>query len=166
MITIVGLIMAFTWTYLVSGILIDLLGFVGILSKLSSTYLALTIIAVGTALPDALLTIALAKKGEAKLGITGGYAGALFGLLVGFGLAQLKNSLTSDEKIEFVLFQKDNTLDIVVIFTALVSLTVTFVYGIVYKQRFDKKLAYILGGIYALFILASTILAFKDAYFS
>jgi len=72
----------------------------------------------------------LPKKGDAKLGITGGYAGQLFGLLVGFGLAQLKNSLTSDEKIVFVLFQKDNILDIVCIFTALLSLTVTLIYGI------------------------------------
>lgn len=130
LVCIVGMIMAFVWTYCVSGILLDLLGFLGVISKLSSTYLALTIIAVGNAFPDAMLTIALAKKGDAKLGITGGYAGQLFGLLVGFGLAQLKNSLTSDEKIVFVLFQKDNILDIVCIFTALLSLTVTLVYGI------------------------------------
>ena len=157
--------MAFVWTYCVSGILLDLLGFLGVISKLSSTYLALTIIAVGNAFPDAMLTIALAKKGDAKLGITGGYAGQLFGLLVGFGLAQLKNSLTSDEKIVFVLFQKDNILDIVCIFTALLSLTVTLVYGIMNQQRFDTRLGYILGGIYAVFILTTTVIAFKDAYF-
>ena len=29
------------------------------------------------------------------MGITGGYAGQLFGLLVGFGLAMLKTSLTT-----------------------------------------------------------------------
>jgi len=44
-------------------------------TKLSPTYIALTIIAVGNALPDALITIALSTKGQAKLGITGSYAG-------------------------------------------------------------------------------------------
>jgi len=39
------------------------LTFIGVISKLSATYLALTIIGVGNALPDALITIALAKKG-------------------------------------------------------------------------------------------------------
>jgi len=53
----------FVWTYYVSGILIDVLSLIGVLSKLSATYLALTIIAIGNALPDALITIALAKKG-------------------------------------------------------------------------------------------------------
>lgn len=75
LIAIVGMMMGFVWTYYVSGLMIDALTFVGVLSKLSATYLALTIIAIGNALPDALLTIALAKKGKAELGITGGYAG-------------------------------------------------------------------------------------------
>jgi Ca2+/Na+ antiporter len=52
---------ALVWTYLLSGILIDLLGFLGMLSKLNKTYLGLTIIAVGNALPDGVTTIALAK---------------------------------------------------------------------------------------------------------
>lgn len=58
-----------------SGLLIDLLNMIGVLSKLSATYLALTIIAVGNALPDALITVKLAGEGKAIMGITGGYAG-------------------------------------------------------------------------------------------
>ena len=46
-----------------SGLLIDLLTFIGIVTKLSATYLALTIIGVGNALPDALITIQLAADG-------------------------------------------------------------------------------------------------------
>ena len=56
-----GTIGALMWTYLVSGMLIDLLQFLGMLSKLNSTYLGLTVIAVGNALPDGVTTIALAK---------------------------------------------------------------------------------------------------------
>jgi Ca2+/Na+ antiporter len=60
---------------LVSGILIDLLNFVGILTNLSKPYLGMTIIAMGNALPDALTTIALSKQGYAIMGMTGAYAG-------------------------------------------------------------------------------------------
>ncbi len=74
-IAFLGMVWGFIWTYWVSGVLIDLLTFVGVITKLSSTYLALTIIAVGNALPDALITISFAKQGKAMLGITGGYAG-------------------------------------------------------------------------------------------
>ena len=89
--------------------------------------------------------------------------------MVGFGLAMLKKSLTlkEGEIIAFPLFSdaKDNMLDIVVVMTALVTLVVTFVYGIVNKMRFDKTLAYIFAFIYAAFIVACTVIAVKDAYF-
>lgn len=104
LITTMGMIQGFIWTYYASGLMIDALTFVGILTKLSATYLALTIIAVGNALPDALLTISLASKGKAELGITGGYAGQLFGLLVGFGISMLKKSLDEGKPVPFPLF--------------------------------------------------------------
>ena len=84
--------------------LVDLLKLVGVLTKLPATYLALTIIAVGNALPDAIITINLASKGQALLGITGSYAGQLFGLLVGFGISMLKKSLSEGKPVEFDLF--------------------------------------------------------------
>jgi len=74
-IAVVGMVSGLVWTYWVSGVLIDILTLVGIVTKLPDTYLALTIIAVGNALPDALMTIAFAKEGKAILGITGSYAG-------------------------------------------------------------------------------------------
>ena len=131
----VGMICGFIQTYYVSGVLIDLLTMIGVISKLSATYLALTIIAIGNALPDAFLTIKLAGRGKAMMGIIGGYAGQLFGLLIGFGLAMLKKSLTDKSltkgEIPFPLFSewKANLLDIVVIFTVLVTLLTTFLYG-------------------------------------
>ena len=63
LIEVVGCLAGFFWTGYVSGILIDILTFIGVISRLSATYLALTIIGVGNALPDAMITIALAKKG-------------------------------------------------------------------------------------------------------
>lgn len=63
------------WTKLCSGLLVDLLTLTGTITNLSTTYLGLTILAVGNALPDGLTTIAIAKKGQAMMGITGGIAG-------------------------------------------------------------------------------------------
>lgn len=63
--------------------LIDLLSLYVVVFRLDVTFMALTILGVGNALPDSLTTVALAKKGHAQMGITGSYAGQLFGLLVG-----------------------------------------------------------------------------------
>jgi Ca2+/Na+ antiporter len=64
-IELLGCLSGFFWTSFVSGLLIDLLTFIGVITKLSPTYLALTIIGVGNALPDALITVQLAQKGKA-----------------------------------------------------------------------------------------------------
>jgi Ca2+/Na+ antiporter len=47
--------------------LIDVLSSIGLITKLSATYLGLTVIAIGNALPDALVTVALAKDGYAVI---------------------------------------------------------------------------------------------------
>lgn len=43
------------------------------LSNLSEPYIGMTIIAIGNSLPDAITTMALAKKGFAIMGVTGAY---------------------------------------------------------------------------------------------
>lgn len=48
------------------------------LSKLNPTYLGMTVIAIGNALPDGVVTIALARQGLAIMGITGAYSDYLF----------------------------------------------------------------------------------------
>ena len=64
-ICVLGTILGLLWTYVVSSMLIDLLSFFVVVFKLDSTFMGLTILGIGNALPDALTTIALAKKGYA-----------------------------------------------------------------------------------------------------
>lgn len=51
------------WTKICSGLLVDLLTLIGTLTNLSTTYLGLTVLAIGNALPDGLTTISIAAKG-------------------------------------------------------------------------------------------------------
>jgi len=55
--------------------LIDLLNTYIIIFNLDETFMGLTILGVGNALPDGITTITLAKKGYAQMGISGCYAG-------------------------------------------------------------------------------------------
>lgn len=59
----IGVFCAILWTKICCALLVDSLTFVGRLTGLSSTYLGLTLIAIGNAIGDGLTTIALAKKG-------------------------------------------------------------------------------------------------------
>jgi Ca2+/Na+ antiporter len=165
-VVILGILAGLLWTYVLVGFLIDLLNCFGVLLGLDNTFLGLTILAVGNALPDALTTISLVKAGQGTMAIAGGYAGQLFGLLVGFGLAQLKTTLISGPQT-FDLFNpaslNENILDLIVIGTALICLSLTFCWGIFNKMRMTKPFAIIALIIYSAFLIACSILAISKA---
>jgi len=165
--TIVGVLNGLMYTYVLVGILIDLLNNLGILLNISNTYMGLTILAVGNALPDALTTISLCKDpARATLAISGGYAGQLFGLLIGFGLSQLKQTIIKGPQT-FDLFNpakiNDNLLDIMVIGTAFIVLVYTFIFGVVNKFRMTKGFGYVLIAMYIAFFIGATVIAVISA---
>lgn len=63
----IGTLYGLLWTYIASSMLIDLLGLYVIVFRLDTTFMGLTVLGIGNALPDALTTIALAKKGYAQV---------------------------------------------------------------------------------------------------
>lgn len=70
--TLIGLV----WTFVLSEMLIDLLNTYIVIAKLDNTYMGLTVIGIGNALPDALTTIELAQHPDSvQMGITGSYSG-------------------------------------------------------------------------------------------
>ena len=87
-----GVIAGLMWSYILVGLLIDMLDAFGILLGLDNTFIGLTILAIGNSMPDAMMTLALMREGQGVMAISGGYAGQLFGLLIGFGLSMLKQN--------------------------------------------------------------------------
>lgn len=63
-ICLVSTIGGLVWTFVLSTMLIDLLNTYLVIAKLDSTYMGLTVIGIGNALPDALTTIELAQHPE------------------------------------------------------------------------------------------------------
>ena len=100
------------------------------------------------------------------MAISGGYAGQLFGLLVGFGLSMLKVTLTMGTQT-FDLFNpasiNENLLDLLVVFTALIILLLTFAWGVCNNFKMNKVFATIMMLIYFAFFVACTIVALCKA---
>ena len=96
------------------------------------------------------------------MAISGGYAGQLFGLLVGFGLSQLKQTLMKGSQ-PFSLFDwskiNENLLDIMVIGTALIILVLTFLWGVTNKFHMSKPFAWIILALYSSFFVGATVIA-------
>lgn len=125
-----SVISSISWMYFLIEILLCLLDTIGVVFNLDSTFLGLTILAIGNALTDMLSTLALFEiKNQQVLALSGAYNGQLFGILVGFGLANLKMSLHYGAE-EFRLFHlngdKEKILSVVVIGLTLFVLILTF----------------------------------------
>ena len=102
------------------------------------------------------------------LGITGGVAGQLMGLLLGFGLSMLKKTFKEGDQT-FDLFNpekmRENILDLIVIGFALISLIFIFTYMTINNFKMGKGMGVVLLWIYCTFIIISTVIAFKQAFF-
>ena len=101
------------------------------------------------------------------MGITGGIAGQLFGLLIGFGVAMIKMNLAQGKPLTFDLFNPvsfaKNELDLIVLSVALLTLLFIFFYGICNSYKFDKRFAYCLICIYLGMLVITTTIAVKQA---
>lgn len=161
-IAVAGVVAGLMWSYILIGALIDMLELIGVVENLDETFLGLTILAIGNALPDALTTVSLVKSGAGTMAISGGYAGQLFGYLVGFGISMLKVTLKKGPQT-FDLFEMKkldkNMLDLAILLVALVVLCYTFLTGIFNKFKMNKLFATNLVVIYVVFIVFSTVVA-------
>lgn len=166
--SVAGALMGVLWTKIVSELLIDSLNFIGLVANLSTTYLGLTIIAIGSALPDAITTVALAKNGQAALGLTGGYAGQIFGLLVGFGSSMAKKTYLSGKAVRFELFRLEflraNLQLLLVLGTAVITIVSTIIWGLTHGYRLEKRFGRSLCLIYIVFFSACTVVSAIEAY--
>ena len=150
------------WIKLFMGFLIDMLQSLPVLLNLGQSFLGFTILAIGNALPDAYMTISLCSQGVGTMAISGGYAGQLFGYLIGFGVSMLKLTLHKGPQV-FSIFDfgadPDNLLSFLVVMAALTALILTAGYALKNKYVMDRTLAKILMSLYLVFLVSTSIYA-------
>lgn len=143
------------WMYILIEILMSLMDTIGMVLDLDPSFLGFTILAIGNALPDALSTLALFDiPGQGVLALSGAYNGQLFGLLVGFGLGNLKLTLSQGPQ-DFRLFDpsklKERMIGIVVIGLSLFVLVSTWIITVSNGFKVERGFGGYLIVIYALF---------------
>ena len=169
MINILGLLGGLLWTYVLISSMIDIIEALGILLNLNKTFLGLTVLAIGSSIPDAITTIHLCKQSESIMAISGAYSGQLFALTVAFGVSMLRLTLKEGSQ-EFDLFDpkklSENSLNILVIFSNLVVLGFTFIYSIRTNFKLEKNFGKLLLAVYVLFIGTASFIGIRQAYLS
>lgn len=91
------------------------------------------------------------------MAIIGSYSGQVFGLLIGFGIAQLKSTLMYGPS-EFTLFTdpSESILEIIVLFVQLLNLLGTSFFAIRHSYKFTYSVAVFMLVVYILFLISVT----------
>lgn len=87
---IFAFVMSILWISWTANVLIDLLTFFGIIFDIKQAFLGITVLAWGNSVGDMMANSAIAKKGYAKMALTGCVAGPLFNLFFGLGISLFK----------------------------------------------------------------------------
>ena len=95
-----ALIMSMIWIYTVTTILIQMVNDSQYLLpfEISKSFLIMTVLALGNALPDFLIDCTLSTSGYAEMALSGTIGSPVFSLLFGFGLSLIKNFSFAENK--------------------------------------------------------------------
>jgi len=110
----------------------------GIDSDLAESLVGLTIVAVGTSLPELVTSVVAAKKGENDIALGNVVGSNIFNILFVLGISATVNPLTTGSQI---------IVDLIVMMSVTVLL-----FGFALTKKLNKKMGFIFVGIYVLYL--------------
>lgn len=144
------------FVFLISIVLIAVLSWAIVESAIEISHIlnipeaviALTVLAVGTSVPDLISSVIVSKEGRGGMGISNAFGSNIFDILVGLGLPWLFMMLISNEKI----YVESDSL---VISTIILFGTVIIVFGLfaIRKWRIGKGAGIFFISIYILYVI-------------
>lgn len=153
-ITLIGFIASATWLDLIADVLVNLLSFFGILCRIPSTIMGLTVLAWGNSSQDMIANMTVARKGLSTMAITASFAGPVFNILIGLGIGlSLLNSL--QQPGELIAVELNNPLRPGFLFSVINGLLVIVCGLSIGKGYLPKKFCYVAMGLYAAYVVAS-----------
>ena len=111
---------------------------IGINADLAESLVGLTIVAVGTSLPELVTSVVAAKKGENDIALGNVIGSNIFNILFVLGISATVNPLTTGSQI---------VIDLIV----MMSITI-LLFGFALTKKLDKKMGFIFLTIYVLYL--------------
>lgn len=154
-----GFLMSVVWIWAIANILIDMLTFFGIVFGIKTAFLGVTVLAWGNSIGDMMANSAIARKGYARMAITGSIAGPLFNLFFGLGLSLLKSIISGDAN-PYTFESKDSILPSTAGACLFGGLSFLFLNSLLQRFVLKKWLGVVLIAYYILALTLLSILAF------
>jgi len=150
--------MCISWIGALSYVMVWMCVTLGETAQIPETIMGLTLLAGGTSIPDALSSLAVARKGHGDMAVSSSVGSNIFDILVGLPIPWLmwtgcKELGRPEGEISI---QSDNLTIMVGTLFIMVALVVTSIH--ICEWKLSVKLGYIYMGLYFLFILESILL--------
>lgn len=157
-ICIINFLMSIIWIYSITNIIVDTIKFFGFIFHIPSSYLGLTILALGNSAPDTGLNCSLSKSGFGEMAIAGTMAGPFFNLIIGLGLTLLIKVYKNP--IKFEVFGNEDKPNLITFISLIVNLVITLVLAKIYNYHLNKINAYISLSIFVSYIFLISFFTF------
>jgi sodium/potassium/calcium exchanger 6 len=161
--SVFAFIISIVWLYFTVKILIDLLEVIGLIFGFKPTFLGVTFLAWGGSSEDLMINNSLAKKGFAKMALTGCFAGPLFNLLIGLGTILMLQKISGDGPETFEIKDRQALLPLMVIGLLFAQLIMIIIISCISQFKLRKMQGGIQMGYYLLALTIITIAAFTFA---
>eukprot|EP00035_Acanthoeca_spectabilis_P001648 m.81738 g.81738 ORF g.81738 m.81738 type:complete len:571 (+) comp11029_c0_seq2:179-1891(+) len=144
-----GFLVALTCIYSISDEVVAVLTAAGYMLSISPSMLGMTVLGIGNGTCDLVANYLMAKAGYATTALAAVYAGPMFNLMFGLGVAGIAGFIKYGEGLPVV---PELQLYLGVIFIV-ISLTLGVVFSSM--QRFTRTHAYIFYGVYTAFLIVT-----------
>lgn len=153
-ITLIGFCVSATWLDLIADLLVSLLSFFGIICRIPSTIMGLTVLAWGNSSQDLIANMTVARKGLSTMAITASFAGPVFNILVGLGIG-LALLYGMGKPGELVVVELNNPLRLGFLFSVLSGVLTIFCGVCVGRGFLPKGYGYVAMVLYFAYAMAS-----------
>ncbi|MBL6449220.1 calcium/sodium antiporter [Fulvivirga sp. 29W222] len=120
---------------------------ISMIMKIPEVVIALTVLAIGTSIPDMVSSVIVARQGRGGMAVSNAVGSNIFDILIGLGFPWLIISIVKNEPILTNAASLNES--VILLFASVALIFLTFV---IYKWRVNKKLGYILIFIYVAYL--------------
>lgn len=153
---VVAFVMSVCWISFIAGELLGCLAALGVILKLSPALLGLTVLAWGNSIGDLVADVAVAKAGQPAMAMAGCYAGPMFNMLIGLGLALVMRTAHSYPSGYYLHFH----MSIVVAFGFLFLSLLGSLFVVTWSRfQVPRFWGFFLIALYVLFVVVSLMIA-------
>merc|ERR1712054_715086 len=147
----VSFAMSLVWLTVLSYLMVEFILKLGCLWNLSAVVMGLTFLAMGTSIPDALGSIAVARSGQGDMAVSNAVGSNVFDICLGLGLPWFIDTAMVHPGKTFKINNIDEVIpSILILLGIIVVLFATFVAS---KWQLKSWVGYVLFGTYFVFII-------------